>query len=96
MVCLILLAAGLYLSFSKYGKVVLGDPKEKPSFTMFEYASILIAMGIGSTIMRTGMVQWTQVAIDPPLGCSQNLPRRYCGEIHIVCLFGVFKFLRSS
>ncbi|WP_277678712.1 BCCT family transporter [Gracilibacillus dipsosauri] len=65
---LILLATGLYLSFSKYGKVVLGDPKEKPSFTMFEYASILIAMGIGSTIMRTGMVQWTQVAIDPPFG----------------------------
>ncbi|RCW65855.1 BCCT family transporter [Saliterribacillus persicus] len=65
---IILLGAGLYLSFSKYGKVVLGDPNEKPRFSMFEYASILIAMGVGSTIMRTGMVQWTQVAIDPPFG----------------------------
>ncbi len=65
---IILVGAGLYLSFSKYGQVVLGDPKEKPEFTFFEYASILIAMGIGSTIMRTGMLQWTSVANDPPIG----------------------------
>ena len=64
----ILVAAALYFSFSKYGKVVLGDPAEKPRFTLFEYASILIAMGIGSTIMRTGMLQWTSVANDPPAG----------------------------
>lgn len=67
---LILVGAGLYLSFSKYGKIVLGNPNEKPRFTMFEYASILIAMGVGSTIMRTGMVQWTEVALDPPFGVA--------------------------
>ncbi|MGP4065772.1 BCCT family transporter [Oceanobacillus sp. M65] len=65
---IILVAAGLFFSFSKYGKVVLGDPMEKPRFTLFEYASILIAMGLGSTIMRTGMVEWANVAIDPPFG----------------------------
>ncbi|MUV36387.1 Glycine betaine transporter BetP [Lentibacillus sp. JNUCC-1] len=65
---IILVAAGLYLSFSKYGNVVLGDPTEKPRFTLFEYASILIAMGLGSTIMRTGMLQWASVANDPPFG----------------------------
>ncbi|PYZ92440.1 choline transporter [Salipaludibacillus keqinensis] len=65
---LILLGAGLYFSFSKYGKVVLGDPTEKPRFTLFEYSSILIAMGLGSTIMRTGLVEWSSVALDPPFG----------------------------
>ncbi|GGF26782.1 transporter [Halobacillus andaensis] len=65
---LILVAAGLFLSFSKYGQVVLGDPKEKPRFNLFEYASILVAMGVGSTIMRTGMLEWTNVANDPPTG----------------------------
>ncbi|MFC5711758.1 BCCT family transporter [Thalassorhabdus alkalitolerans] len=64
----ILVVAGLYLSFSKYGNVVLGDPTEKPRFTLFEYASILVAMGVGSTLMRTGMLEWSSVAIDPPLG----------------------------
>lgn len=63
---IILLGFGLYLSFSRYGKVVLGEPGEKPRFSLFEYASILIAMGLGSTIMRTGMVSWADVAIDPP------------------------------
>ncbi|GAA0490386.1 BCCT family transporter [Salinibacillus aidingensis] len=65
---IILAAAGFYFAFSKYGNVVLGDPMEKPRFSLFEYASILIAMGLGSTIMRTGMIEWTQVAIDPPSG----------------------------
>lgn len=64
----LMVAAGLFFSFSKYGQVVLGDPNEKPKYTMFEYASILIAMGLGSTIMRTGMVQWTDVALNPPFG----------------------------
>ncbi|KKB43107.1 BCCT family transporter [Bacillus thermotolerans] len=65
---IILVGAALFFSFSKYGNVVLGDPAEKPRFTLFEYASILIAMGLGSTIMRTGMIQWTKVAQDPPYG----------------------------
>ena len=72
----ILVVAGLYLSFSKYGQVVLGDPKEKPRFTLFEYASILIAMGVGSTIMRTGMLQWTSVANDPPAGVEAGSAER--------------------
>ncbi|TFJ93273.1 BCCT family transporter [Lentibacillus salicampi] len=67
---IILVIAGLYLSFSKYGDVVLGDPTEKPRFNLFEYASILIAMGLGSTIMRTGMTEWANVAIDPPFGAE--------------------------
>jgi choline-glycine betaine transporter len=66
----LMVVAGLFFSFSKYGQVVLGDPNEKPKYTMFEYASILIAMGLGSTIMRTGMVQWTDVALNPPFGAE--------------------------
>ncbi|WP_421904387.1 BCCT family transporter [Oceanobacillus halophilus] len=65
---IILVGAGLYLAFSKYGDVVLGNPTEKPRFNLFEYASILIAMGLGSTIMRTGMIEWANVAVDPPFG----------------------------
>jgi betaine/carnitine transporter, BCCT family len=69
---ILMVAAGLFLSFSKYGDVVLGNPTEKPQLTMFEYASILIAMGLGSTIMRTGMIQWTGIALEPPFGVEQE------------------------
>lgn len=64
----LLVGLGLYMSFSKYGKVVLGAPDEKPDFTLFQYACLLIAMGLGSTIMRTGMVQWAEVANSPGPG----------------------------
>ena len=70
----ILLIIGLYLSFSKYGKVVLGDPAEKPDFTLFQYSCLLIAMGLGSTIMRTGMIQWTEIANNPPAGVEAGGP----------------------
>ncbi|WP_121639407.1 BCCT family transporter [Virgibacillus sp. Bac330] len=67
---IILVGVAFYLSFSKYGKVVLGNPADKPRFTLFEYASILIAMGLGSTIMRTGMTEWANVAVNPPFGVA--------------------------
>jgi BCCT family betaine/carnitine transporter len=65
---IILFGAAMYFAFSKYGAVVLGDPVEKPRFTMFEYASILISTGIGISIMRTGTIQWIDIALDPPAG----------------------------
>ncbi len=65
---IILVGVAFYLSFSKYGKVVLGNPADKPRFTLFEYASILIVMGLGSTIMRTSMTEWANVAVNPPFG----------------------------
>ncbi|HLQ97012.1 MAG TPA: BCCT family transporter [Pseudogracilibacillus sp.] len=64
----ILVVVGFYFAFSKYGNVVLGDPQAKPRFNLFEYASILIAMGLGSTIMRTALVQWAEVTNSPPTG----------------------------
>lgn len=65
---LILVVAGLFFSFTKYGKVVLGDPEDKPRFSLFEYSAIFISMGLGSTVMRTAMIQWAEVAENPPTG----------------------------
>src|SRR5699024_12803796 len=31
-------------------------------------------MGLGSTIMRTGMIQWTEIANIPPLGIEAGSP----------------------
>ncbi|HYE82358.1 MAG TPA: BCCT family transporter [Clostridia bacterium] len=65
---IILIGFGVYFMFSRYGKIVLGDPAEKSQFTFFEYASIIVAMALGSSIMRTGMIQWIGVAMAPPFG----------------------------
>src|SRR5699024_7170192 len=47
----IMVVVGFYFAFSKYGNVVLGDPHAKPRFNLFEYASLLMSVGLGSTIM---------------------------------------------
>ncbi|MFP3358284.1 BCCT family transporter [Planococcus sp. SIMBA_143] len=86
---IILVGAALYFSYSKYGDIVLGDPAEKPRLTLFEYASILIAMGLGSTIMRTGMLQWTSVANNPPAGMDAGSPESILmGNAYSMFLWG--------
>lgn len=86
---ILITGAALYFSFSKYGKVVLGDPQEKPRLSLFSYAAILIAMGVGSTIMRTGMLQWTSVANDPPAGVEAGSPESLLwGNAYSMFLWG--------
>src|SRR5699024_8404096 len=70
----ILVVIGLYLSFSKYGKVVLGDPAETPDFTVYQYSSLRCAMVLGATVMRSGLSQWTEFANNLPLGIEAGAP----------------------
>lgn len=63
---------GFYLMFSKYGKIVLGDPNEKPKMGMFTYASTIICTTLGATIIRTGSGQWAKWVTTPPLGLDPN------------------------
>lgn len=63
---LILIVLGAYLIFSKYGKIVLGPPNEKPATTTFQYVAIILAMAFGATIMRTGTINWALAAQQVP------------------------------
>lgn len=63
---------GFYLIFSKYGKIVLGDPKEKPKMGLFTYASIIIGTALSATIIRTGSGQWAKWVQAPPFGIEPN------------------------
>lgn len=63
---------GFYLMFSKYGKIVLGDPNEKPRMGMFTYASTIICTTLGATIIRTGSGQWAKWITTPALGLDPN------------------------
>ena len=66
----ILVGIGLWMAFSKYGKVVLGNPLERPAISNFTYIATLMAMCYGATIMRTGTIQWASVAAAPPFGIA--------------------------
>ncbi|WP_125153509.1 BCCT family transporter [Clostridium rectalis] len=58
----------LWVAFGKYGKIMLGDPKEKPQFSTFSWAAMLFCSGIGSSIMYWGVIEWAYYYKAPPLG----------------------------
>lgn len=67
-----LVIIGFWMAFSKYGKIVMGDPKERPNISFFTYFATLMGICFGSTIMRTGTIQWAPVAAAPPFGLTPN------------------------
>ena len=48
----------LYISFSKYGRIKLGDPETKPEYSTFSWAAMLFCGGIGGTVMYWGAIEW--------------------------------------
>ncbi len=58
----------IWIAFSKYGKIKLGDKDEKPEFKTFSWASMLFCAGIGAGIIFWGAIEWVYYYQAPPLG----------------------------
>ncbi len=54
----------VYLAFSKYGNVKLG---EKRKFSDFSWAAMLFSAGIGSSLIYWGTIEWAYYFSRPPL-----------------------------
>lgn len=48
----------LYICFSKYGRIKLGDADTKPDYSTFSWAAMLFCGGIGGTVMYWGTIEW--------------------------------------
>lgn len=62
------LAFVLWVSLTKYGKVKLGEPDEKPEFKTFSWAAMIFCAGIGAAIIYWGAIEWAYYYQAPPLG----------------------------
>lgn len=58
----------LWVSFSHYGRIKLGEKDEKPEFKIFSWASMLFCAGIGAGIIFWGAIEWVYYYKSPPLG----------------------------
>ncbi|WP_342513983.1 BCCT family transporter [Sporosarcina sp. FSL K6-1522] len=56
----------IWLAFSKYGKVKLGEGK--PEFSTFSWLALIFTAGIGSGIMYWGIIEWGYYYTSPPYG----------------------------
>lgn len=62
----------LWISWSGYGKIKLGEENEKPEFRTFSWASMLFCAGIGAGVVYWGAIEWVYYYTSPPFGAESG------------------------
>lgn len=55
----------IYVAFSKYGNIVLGEPDEKPKYSFFAWGSMMFTCGLAADILFYSFSEWVMYANDP-------------------------------
>lgn len=55
----------LYIAFSKYGEIVLGNKDEKPRYNFFSWGSMMFTCGLAADILFYSFSEWILYASDP-------------------------------
>lgn len=67
------LAVSLFLSFSKYGDIVLGDQNEKPKYSFFTWGSMMFTCGLAADILFYSFAEWVMYATNPHIAEMGNV-----------------------
>ena len=59
------LLVSVFLSFSRYGDVVLGEPNEKPKYSFFAWGSMMFTCGLAADILFYSFAEWVMYATNP-------------------------------
>ncbi len=59
------LVISVFLSFSKYGNIVLGEPNEKPKYSFFTWGSMMFTCGLAADILFYSFAEWVMYATNP-------------------------------
>lgn len=62
---LVVLMISIWLSFSKYGDIVLGEPNEKPKYSFFAWGSMMFTCGLAADILFYSFAEWVMYATNP-------------------------------
>lgn len=58
----------MYFAFSRHGKIKLGNASEKAEYSMFQYLSMMICAGLGSSTVIWSFVEWGYYYAGPAQG----------------------------
>ena len=58
-------AVSVFLAFSKYGDIVLGEPHEKPKYSFFTWGSMMFTCGLAADILFYSFAEWVMYATNP-------------------------------
>ncbi len=59
------LIVSIFLSVSKYGDIVLGDPHEKPKYNFFTWGSMMFTCGRAADLLFYRFAEWVMYASNP-------------------------------
>jgi Choline-glycine betaine transporter len=59
------LIISIFLLFSKYGNIVLGEPDEKPKYSFFTWGSMMFTCGLAADILFYSFAEWVMYATNP-------------------------------
>ena len=59
------LIVSIFLSVSKYGGIVLGEPNEKPRYSFFTWGSMMFTCGLAADILFYSFAEWVMYATNP-------------------------------
>lgn len=59
------LIVSIFLSFSKYGDIVLGEQSEKPKYNFFTWGSMMFTCGLAADILFYSFAEWVMYATNP-------------------------------
>ncbi|MBO4899344.1 MAG: BCCT family transporter [Lachnospiraceae bacterium] len=62
---LVFFGMSLYLAFSKYGKVMIGDPGSKPKYSFWQWGSMMFTCGLAADILFYSFGEWLMYASNP-------------------------------
>jgi len=57
----------IYIAFSKYGDIVLGEKGEKPKYSFFSWGAMMFTCGLAADILFYSFSEWILYATDPHL-----------------------------
>ena len=67
------LVISIFLSFSKYGNIVLGEPNEKPRYSFFTWGSMMFTCGLAADIIFYSFAEWVMYATNPHIAEMGNI-----------------------
>ena len=55
----------IFIAYSKYGDIVLGDANEPPKYSFFTWGSMMFTCGLAADILFYSLSEWVMYATDP-------------------------------
>lgn len=60
----------LWLAFSRYGDILLGQSGEKPDFSLLTWLGLIFTSGTGGSLLYLASVEWIWIIQQPPFGAT--------------------------